>query len=199
MSPSSVLDRFWETIRRLECSSINSSLSFLTLSLGKDVSRLVVDLRDDGDNALTFRSLFIGTCLTGLASAITIIYTFKPVEVSVSTVFIVLLCYVFGLAWSCLPGPDSVKNKPIIGRLEGVLRFLQSGEPFRIKEHVVASLIAASGSNGLAGVEAMWVNLERKWFSTFDRQSITTSNFDRSWLENVFTFLSSTSSRSSER
>lgn len=37
--------------------------------------------------------------------------------------------------------------------LRRVLGFLNSGQPFGIKEHVVASLIASSGNNGLSGVE----------------------------------------------
>lgn len=37
---------------------------------GRDVSRYVVDLRDDGDQALTFRSIVVGTVLAGLGSAL---------------------------------------------------------------------------------------------------------------------------------
>lgn len=37
---------------------------------GKDVSRFVVDVRDDGEQALTFRSLFLGTVLAGLGAAL---------------------------------------------------------------------------------------------------------------------------------
>ncbi len=37
---------------------------------GKDVSRYVVDLRDDGDAALTFRSLTLGTIFAGLGAAL---------------------------------------------------------------------------------------------------------------------------------
>jgi len=37
---------------------------------GKDISDFVVDMRDDGDVCLTFRSLFLGTVFAGLAAAI---------------------------------------------------------------------------------------------------------------------------------
>ena len=37
---------------------------------GKDISDFVVDVRDDGDVCLTFRSLFLGTIFAGLAAAI---------------------------------------------------------------------------------------------------------------------------------
>ena len=58
--------------------------------------------------------------------------------------------YIFGEAWALFtPNPDRVKWK----WLRIVLKFLNSGQPFGIKEHVVASLIASSGNNGLSGVE----------------------------------------------
>lgn len=61
-----------------------------------------------------------------------------------------MLIYIFGFAWAKLtPSPDRVKNGP----LRSVLRFLNFGQPFRIKEHVIASLIASSGNHGLSGVE----------------------------------------------
>ncbi len=37
---------------------------------GQDVSLFVVDVRDDGDSALTFRSLFLGTVIAGLGAAL---------------------------------------------------------------------------------------------------------------------------------
>ena len=40
------------------------------ISNGRDVSRFLVDTRDDGDPAITFRSLFIGTVFAGLGAAL---------------------------------------------------------------------------------------------------------------------------------
>ena len=58
--------------------------------------------------------------------------------------------FVFGQAWALLtPSPDRFKWKPI----QATLKFLNSGQPFGIKEHVVSALIASSGNNGLSGVE----------------------------------------------
>lgn len=37
---------------------------------GKDVSRFAVDIRDDSDEALTFRSIFLGTLFAGLGAAL---------------------------------------------------------------------------------------------------------------------------------
>ena len=40
------------------------------ITTGHDVSRFVVDIRDDGDNALTFRSIFLGTIFAGMSAAL---------------------------------------------------------------------------------------------------------------------------------
>ncbi|KAF4553282.1 OPT oligopeptide transporter-like protein 1 [Elsinoe fawcettii] len=117
---------------------------------GEDVSRFLISARDDGDPAFTLRSLVLGTAFTALSSVITMLYIFKPYQMQVSAVFIQLLVFVFGEAWArATPRPDRVSWRP----LQVVLKFLNFGQPFGIKEHVVASLIASSGNNGLAGVE----------------------------------------------
>ncbi|KAJ5591581.1 uncharacterized protein N7459_001950 [Penicillium hispanicum] len=117
---------------------------------GADVSRFLISGRDDGDPAFTFRSIVLGSIFTALSSVITMLYTFKPTAVSVSTVFLQLLVFVFGETWARLtPRPDSFKSQ----LLQKVLRFVNFGQPFGIKEHVVATLIASSANNGLSGVE----------------------------------------------
>ena len=40
------------------------------ITTGHDVSRFVVDIRDDGDTALTFRSIFLGTIFAGMSAAL---------------------------------------------------------------------------------------------------------------------------------
>jgi len=40
------------------------------ITTGKDVSYFAVDLRDDGDQALTFRSIFLGTMFAGMGAAL---------------------------------------------------------------------------------------------------------------------------------
>ena len=49
------------------------------ITSGRDVSRFVVDMRDDGDPALTFRSLFLGTVMAGLGAALCQVRAFSPV------------------------------------------------------------------------------------------------------------------------
>jgi hypothetical protein len=83
---------------------------------GEDVSNYVVDDRDDGDPALTFRSFVLGTIIAGLGAALAEvralslclrraadpscnfmqIYMFKPLAVSVSEIFLLLIIYVCG-------------------------------------------------------------------------------------------------------
>ncbi|OTB05950.1 hypothetical protein M426DRAFT_121631 [Hypoxylon sp. CI-4A] len=117
---------------------------------GLDVSKFLISVRDDGDPSFTFRSVVLGTIFTALSSVITMLYIFKPFQVQVSTIFIQLLVFVFGEAWALFtPRPDRFKSKWV----QSTLRFVNSGQPFGIKEHVVASLVASSGNNGLSGVE----------------------------------------------
>ena len=40
------------------------------ITTGHDVSRFVVDIRDDQDPALTFRSMFLGTIFAGMGAAL---------------------------------------------------------------------------------------------------------------------------------
>lgn len=40
------------------------------IATGRDVSRFVVDIRDDGDEALTFRSIVLGTIFAGMSAAL---------------------------------------------------------------------------------------------------------------------------------
>ena len=40
------------------------------ITTGHDVSRFVVDFRDDEGNALTFRSMFLGTIFAGIGAAL---------------------------------------------------------------------------------------------------------------------------------
>ncbi|CAH0019924.1 unnamed protein product [Clonostachys rhizophaga] len=117
---------------------------------GFDVSKFLISVRDDGDPALTFRSIVLGSVFTALSSVITMLYVFKPTTMQVSTVFLQLLVYCFGAAWAYVtPSPEKFKSKWI----RTIFKFMNFGQPFRIKEHVVAALIASSGNNGLNGVE----------------------------------------------
>lgn len=123
------------------------------ITTGRDVSKYLVDVRDDRDPALTFRSFFLGTVFAGLGAALcqvcTItnilpvrpdvltalvqIYLFKPVEVSVSRVFLLLLIYSVGVAWSIVVPRGSSVQGTRFARLAPILDFINPGE-FRLKE-----------------------------------------------------------------
>ena len=47
------------------------------ITAGRDVSRFVVDIRDDEDAALTFRSMFLGTIFAGMSAALSQVSNFK--------------------------------------------------------------------------------------------------------------------------
>lgn len=61
---------------------------YLRINPGADVSKYIVSTRDDGDPALTFRSIVLGTVFTALSSVITMLYVFKPYQVQVSATFL---------------------------------------------------------------------------------------------------------------
>ncbi|KAI0648419.1 oligopeptide transporter [Trametes meyenii] len=133
------------------------------ITTGWDVSRYLVDTRDDGDPSITFRSLLLGTIFAGLGAALCQIYLFKPVQVSVSTVFLLLLIYSVGLAWSkYLPRAEWVEGTRF-ARLAPVLHFINPGE-FGLKEHVIAALVASTASGGSAAV--MNFAVQRLYYST---------------------------------
>ena len=47
------------------------------IATGRDVSRFVVDIRDDEEPALTFRSMFLGTIFAGMGAALVQVSKFK--------------------------------------------------------------------------------------------------------------------------
>jgi hypothetical protein len=122
---------------------------------GKDVSRFAVDLRDDGDPPLTFRSFVLGSVFGALGAALdqacsTLrilclififkqIYTFKPASAGISGVFLQLIIWSFGRAWEyIIPRGSKVQGTRFAG-LVPILDFLNPGE-FRIKEVNIISL-----------------------------------------------------------
>ncbi|KAH9914494.1 oligopeptide transporter [Epithele typhae] len=111
---------------------------------GRDVSRFLIDPRDDGDAALTFRSLCIGTVLAGLGAALCQIYLFKPIQMTVSTVFLMLIIYSIGKAWARWLPTANGKLTP--------------------SQHVVASLVASTAAGGSTAV--MNFAVQRLYYDT---------------------------------
>ncbi|CAE6344031.1 Oligopeptide transporter 5 Short=AtOPT5 [Rhizoctonia solani AG-1 IB] len=120
------------------------------IETGAHVSNFAVDVRDDGDPSLTLRSFCIGTVVAGLGAALSQIYIFKPITVSVSGIFLLLLVYTFGKAWEkLLPKPEYFENRA--PRLVPIFRVINPG-PYGLKEHVVATLIATTAAYGATAV-----------------------------------------------
>ncbi|KXN87768.1 Oligopeptide transporter 6 [Leucoagaricus sp. SymC.cos] len=130
---------------------------------GRDVSRFVVDLRDDEDPALTFRSLTIGTVFAGLGAALCQIYLYKPLQMVVSTVFLLLLTYSAGTAWANLLPTREIFIGTRLGFLAPVFGFLNPG-PWGLKEHVVATLVASTAAAGSTAVSNFAV--QRLYYDT---------------------------------
>ncbi|KAF9519299.1 hypothetical protein BS47DRAFT_1324590 [Hydnum rufescens UP504] len=123
---------------------------------GADVSNFVVDDRDDGDPALTFRSFFLGTVIAGLGAALAqaglaMIYIFKPTVVTVSGIFLLLILYTLGNAWALLLPQRHVFEARGWRRLAKVAHFVNPGT-FGLKEHVAATIIASTASGASSAV-----------------------------------------------
>ncbi|PPQ87336.1 hypothetical protein CVT25_002085 [Psilocybe cyanescens] len=125
------------------------------ITTGRDVSRFAVDIRDDEDDALTFRSIFLGTVFAGMGAALS--------QISVSTVFLLLLIYTVGNAWAkFFPKKTSVVGTRF-ERLGEILHFINPG-PFTLKEHVVASLVASTAAGSSSAVQNFAV--QRLYYDT---------------------------------
>lgn len=89
----------------------NASSEEPIIRTGEDVSKYAVSTYDTGVTAITFRGLVIGTSMAGLAAALSQIYIFKPVDVGVSGVFLLLFVYGVGKTWEfILPFPKESQH-----------------------------------------------------------------------------------------
>ncbi|KAJ8693416.1 hypothetical protein PTI98_008409 [Pleurotus ostreatus] len=130
---------------------------------GEDVSKYLVDVRDDGDPAITFRSMVLGTLFAALGAALCQIYIFKPVQMGVSTSFLLLLIYTSGNIWARIFPRRSWVEGTRFHSIGSLLHFINPGE-FRIKEHVVASLVASTAAGGSSAV--MNFAVQRLYYDT---------------------------------
>ncbi|KAI9508126.1 OPT oligopeptide transporter protein-domain-containing protein [Russula earlei] len=121
------------------------------IKTGRDVSRYLIDLRDDEDPPFTLRAIVLGTLLGGLGAALYQIYIFKPFSSSVSPLFLLLVTYTFGVLWSALLPSRSHVEGTRFEWLGPTLHFINPGK-FLLKEHVTATIIASSASWGSTSV-----------------------------------------------
>ncbi|KAL4072359.1 OPT oligopeptide transporter protein-domain-containing protein [Scleroderma yunnanense] len=141
------------------------------ITTGRDVSQFLVDLRDDGDPAVTFRALFIGTlfgCLGAAANQMSYFISYPGTYYT----YCLLLIYIMGITWSrVLPRRSHVEGTKF-AVLGPVLGFINHGD-FRIKEHFVATLIATRASDAFdPNIENIYA-VEQLYYNT-DVQVVTT-------------------------
>ncbi|CAI0647640.1 unnamed protein product [Colletotrichum noveboracense] len=126
---------------------------------GADAAQHLLPLRDDFQPSLTFRSIFLATCLSAFQAVMSQIYTFKPTQVTISGTFIVLIAYFMGKAWvNFLPRGDKLEARWREKGGEGTpprwirtVSFLNHG-PWNLKEHAICAITATSASNAAASI-----------------------------------------------
>ncbi|KAN0128570.1 OPT superfamily oligopeptide transporter [Lactarius tabidus] len=133
------------------------------ITSGRDVSKFLVDLRDDEDPPFTFRSVVLGTLIGGLGAALYQIYIYKPIAVGISAVFLLLVIYSLGVFWSTFFPRRSWVKGTRYEWLGPTLHFINPGE-FGLKEHVTASIVASSASWGSTAV--LNFSVQRLFYNT---------------------------------
>lgn len=126
---------------------------------GADAALHLLPLRDDGDPALTFRSLFLSTGLAAFQAVMNQIYQFKPTQIAIQGTFIVIIAYFLGKGWALLLPRGDVhlarwRAKGGVGKPPlwiSVISFFNHG-PWGLKEHAICSITATSASNASASV-----------------------------------------------
>ncbi|ORX37672.1 OPT oligopeptide transporter [Kockovaella imperatae] len=127
---------------------------------GADASEHLLSVRDDGDPALTFRSIVLGTAVSAFQAVMNQIYNFKPTSVSIGGSFIVLISYFLGRAWAAaFPRGDLLEKKfrekhtdhePLPLYIKAA-KFINPSD-YGLKEHGIASITAGAASNGTAAI-----------------------------------------------
>ncbi|RKU40426.1 hypothetical protein DL546_002670 [Coniochaeta pulveracea] len=120
---------------------------------GADAAAHLLPMRDDGEPALTFRSLVLATGLSAFQAVMNQIYSFKPTAITIQGTFIVIIAYSLGNAWAILlPRGDHFEarwrerggqGKP--PRWISVVSFFNHGH-WNLKEHAICSITATSAS-----------------------------------------------------
>ncbi|KAK3994331.1 OPT oligopeptide transporter [Cladorrhinum sp. PSN332] len=124
---------------------------------GSDAAKYLLPMRDDGEPALSFRSLFLASCLACFQAVMSQIYSFKPTQVTVTGTFIVLIAYFLGKAWAAfLPRGDKFEARWREKTGAGddvppplwikVMSFFNRGK-WNLKEHSICAITAMSASN----------------------------------------------------
>ncbi|KKK22987.1 hypothetical protein P175DRAFT_0528964 [Aspergillus ochraceoroseus IBT 24754] len=135
----------------------NSNSDDVIIITGSDAATHLLPMRDDGESAVSFRSLLLASILSCFQAVMYQIYNFKPTVISIQGTFIVLISYFLGKGWAAfLPRGDMSEARWRENGGQGklplsitVLKFLNSG-PWSLKEHAICSITATSASNAAA-------------------------------------------------
>lgn len=111
-------------------------------------------MADAGDPALTLRGCVVGVLVLLLQSAVTQVYTAKPIQLTLSNVFMILICWALLYAWVVFMPKARWVAGTRLAWLGPALRVLNPG-PMGLKEHVVATALASSGMYGGSGANVL--------------------------------------------
>ncbi|WWC69095.1 uncharacterized protein I206_103031 [Kwoniella pini CBS 10737] len=109
---------------------------------GRDAADHLLSIRDDGDPAITFRSLVLGTIMACFQASMNQIYLFKPTQVSISGSFIVV-----------------GKTMAGVGALPFWIKVIKivNPSPWGLKEHAIAAITASAASGGAGAISVFTV------------------------------------------
>ncbi|KAK3387737.1 OPT oligopeptide transporter [Podospora didyma] len=132
----------------------------VVIRTGADAAKHLLPMRDDGQPALTFRSIFLATCLAAFQAVMSQIYTFKPTQITIQGTFIVLIAYFVGNGWAkFLPRGDKFEARwrakggnGKVPRYIAIISFFNHGE-WNLKEHAICAITATSASNSAESVK----------------------------------------------
>lgn len=114
-----------------------------TLDTSLQLVTKTLDSSDDpSESPYTFRAWFLGIGLSCFGSVIAEIFYFKPQTIAVNIIFLAIISYVFGEAFTLIP------------RLGPIGRFLNPGN-FNQKEHCFITIMAISASVCALGTEQL--------------------------------------------
>ncbi|WRT66966.1 uncharacterized protein IL334_003931 [Kwoniella shivajii] len=127
---------------------------------GTDAATHLLPMRDDGDPAVTFRSMVLATGLAAFQAVMYQIYSYKPTQITIQGTFIVLIAYFAGNAWALgLPRGDKFEARWRAKGGEGklpvwitIMKFLNNG-PWGLKEHSICAITATSASNAAEAIQ----------------------------------------------
>ncbi|KAK4221288.1 OPT oligopeptide transporter [Podospora fimiseda] len=119
---------------------------------GADAANYLLPLRNDGESALSFRSLFLASCLACFSTVMSQIYSFKRTVVTITGTFIALIAHFLGKAWAnFLPRGDKLealwreRSQPLPTWIK-IVSFFNHGK-WNLKEHAICAITALSASS----------------------------------------------------